>query len=575
MAALGVAWLVLAAPPAGAQGGPIRLFPDLGTETPPAQSGAPSTSPSEGQIDAPQGFRVEGLAAPGIDAIGLAGPAQGGFDQSLWTGSDGELILTLLRDLPVVTENPPLRALTRRLLMTGAPVQGLIEPGSLLGARAERLLAMGDLEGAAALLDRVPPTEGDSEIARLMVRAALLRGDQEVACRRAADIAPSSSAAFWAKVTVYCRLADGDVEGAMLALALLRDQGQTDDAAFFSLVEAIAAGAPAAVQLGPDEPSALQLALFRLAGLPLPRTALESASPELLATAAREPGLVAEDRLALAEQAFLFGALSADGLAARYRDLAPDRNQDVLRQIVTAWDPATRALAYDVLPEQPATELGQLLDALWRRAQGNERFLVADMFATPFADLPAERGRLRLAPSVARALLAAERPIPAARWFSLLNADAASDPQAREDVAGLTPLFALAGFGGSAAVPEFDDQAMAGWLAAAPDSEARAAHLLALLEGVAVPVPETAWHRLIAAPGQGMAPPAAVWRSLDHAADERRVGETVLLALHMLAGRPEAAHPEALAAALRGLRAVGLNQEARAIAIATALTMGL
>jgi hypothetical protein len=35
------------------------------------------------------------------------------------------------------------------------------------------------------------------------------------------------------------------------------------------------------------------------------------------------------------------------------------------------------------------------------------------------------------------------------------------------------------------------------------------------------------------------------------------------------------AHPEALAAGLRGLRPVGLNQEARAIAIATALAMGL
>ena len=48
-----------------------------------------------------------------------------------------------------------------------------------------------------------------------------------------------------------------------------------------------------------------------------------------------------------------------------------------------------------------------------------------------------------------------------------------------------------------------------------------------------------------------------------------------LLALHMLGREPQAAHPEALGAGLRGLRAVGLDQEARAIAIATALQMGL
>jgi hypothetical protein len=573
---------VLAAPAAVAQRGPIQLFPGLETETP-AQPGAPggkSVAPtlgSEGRADAPRGFQVEGLAPPGIDTIGLAGPAEGGFDQNLWAGSDGEFILALLSGLPVASENPPLRALARRLLMTGAPIQGLAEPGSVLGARAERLLAMGDLEGASALLDRVPATNNDSQIARLVVQAALLRGDQETACSRAADIAPTSEAAFWAKVTIYCRLADGDQEGARLALDLLRDQGQTDDAAFFALVDSIAAGEPATVPLGPGGPSALHVALYRLADLPLPDTALASASPELLAVAAREPSLVAGDPLAVAERAFLVGALSADGLAERYREVTPEQGEDVQHQIATAWGPRTRALAYNALPELGAPERGQLLDALWRAAQGSERFLIAELFATPFAELPVERGRLRLAPSAARALLATERPIPAARWFSLLSAEAAGDQQVRDDLVSLTPLFALAGFGGSVAVPDFDSEAMTAWLAGTPDAQTKAAPLLALLEGIGVPVPEMAWHQLMAwpSPGPTPAPPAPLWRTLDRAAAERRLGETVLLALHMLGGRPEAAHPEAVVAGLRGLRAVGLNQEARAIAIATALQMGL
>jgi hypothetical protein len=581
IAALGVAWLLLAAPSAVAQQrGPIQLFPDLETQTPaptdapPGRTVAPAL-PS-GRSDAPSGFRVEGLAPPGVDAIGLAGPAEGGFDQNLWAGSDGEFILALLDGLPVATENPPLRALARRVLMTGAPVQGVAEPGSILGARAERLLAMGDLEGATALLDQVPSTENDSQIARLVVQAALLREDQETACARAADIAPSSDAAFWAEVTIYCRLADGDQEGARLALDLLRDQGQTDDAAFVALAESIAAGEPAAVPLGPGGRSALHVALYRLADLPLPDTALAAATPEVLAVAAREPRLVAGDPLAVAERAFLVGALSADGLAEQYRTAAPEQGEDVLGQIATAWGPRTRALAYNALPEQGMPERGQLLDALWRAAQGSERFVIAELFATPFAELPVERGRLRLAPSAARALLATERPIPASRWFSLLSADALGDPQARDDLVALTPLFALAGFGGSVAVPEFDSEAMTAWLASTPDAQARAGHLLALLEGMGVPVPDAAWHQLIVWGQEPMpAPPAPLWRALDRAAADRRLGESVLLALHLLGGQPEAAHPEAVVAGLRGLRAAGLDQEARAIAIATALEMGL
>jgi hypothetical protein len=574
-AALTLLCLLLAAAPAAAQRGPIQLFPDLGTETPP-QPEAPTTLRSEGEAEAPRGFRVEGLAPPGIDAIGLAGPAEGGFDQDVWAGSDGELILTLLRSLPVANENPPLRALARRLLMTGAPIAGLAEPGSVLGARVGRLLAMGDLDSASALLDRVPATNQDSQIARLVVQAALLRDDRETACSRAADIAPASDAAFWDKVSIYCRLAEGDRDGAILGLDLLREQGQTDDEAFFALVEAIAAGQPAAVPLGPGGPSAVHVALYRLAGLPLPRAALASASPELLAVVVREPDLAADDQLAIAERAFLLGALSADGLAEQYRTAVPEGQADVLRQIGTAWGPRARALGYNTLPERGTPERGQVLDALWRQAQGSERFLIAELFAAPFAELPVERGRVRLAPSAARALLAAERPIPAARWYSLVSVEAAGDQQARDDLVSLTPLFALAGFGGSVAVPDFDSEAMDAWLTGTPDAQAKAAHLLALLEGIGVPVPETAWQRLIPLNQAPVpAPPAPLWRALDRAAAERRLGETVLLALHMLGREPQAAHPEALGAGLRGLRAVGLDQEARAIAMATVLQMGL
>ena len=583
-AVLGVTWLALAAAPAAAQGGPIRLFPDLGggapaeqPMAPPGQSGAPAIQ-SETGTSPPRGFQVEGLAPPGIDAIGLAGPAEGGFDAGLYSGSNGDLVLALLTDLPVVSANPPLRALTGRLLMTGAPLAGLSEPGGVLGARVERLLAMGDLDGASALLDRVPATGSDSQLARLAVEAPLLTGDDDAACRRAADIAPTSDAPFWAKVNVYCRLAEGDRDGARLGLSLLREAGQTDDAAFFSLAEMIADGDAGTTPTVPVAPSALQIALLRLAGLALPPAALRSGSPMLLAAAMRDPRLVAADRLAVAEQAFLAGALSAEGLAARYGEQSFDSNEDALRQIETAWSPATRALAYQAVLEQssPATR-AELLDALWRGARGSERFLVAEVFATQFATLPVERSLVWAAPGSARALLAAERPIPASRWFSLLSADAGNDERARNGVVRLVPLFALAGFGGSDAVPEFDQAAMTGWRLGTPDADAKAGHLLALLDGIGAPVPESAWHELVVVPAQAPtpAPPVAFWHGLDAAAAQGRLGETVLFALHMLGGQPEAAHPEALAASLRALRSVGLNQEARAIAIATALSMGL
>jgi hypothetical protein len=128
------------------------------------------------------------------------------------------------------------------------------------------------------------------------------------------------------------------------------------------------------------------------------------------------------------------------------------------------------------------------------------------------------------------------------------------------------------------AVPVFDDRAMAGWLAGNEAARAQLGPLLGLLEGIGLSVPATAWQQLILGQPQEVAvtaPPAPYWGALEGTATRRQLGETVLLALHLLGGRPEAAHPQAVAAALHGLRAVGLDQEARAIAIATALAMGL
>jgi hypothetical protein len=66
-----------------------------------------------------------------------------------------------------------------------------------------------------------------------------------------------------------------------------------------------------------------------------------------------------------------------------------------------------------------------------------------------------------------------------------------------------------------------------------------------------------------------------LWRGLEQAVAERRVGDTVLLVLHMLDGRPEAVHPEVLVACLRALSRVGLDRDARAIAVATVLISDL
>jgi hypothetical protein len=241
-------------------------------------------------------------------------------------------------------------------------------------------------------------------------------------------------------------------------------------------------------------------------------------------------------------------------------------------------DAQARAAAFAAVLKQPDPVVrAELLDATWRASSGAERFLVAEVFAEPFLELPVERGLASVFPSVARALLAVDRPVPAVSWLSLLTTQSGQDARSQPEVAGLVPLFVLAGVGGSDAVPRIDAAAIETWRRATAADAVTTERLFALLEGVGAPIEVDLWADLLPvhAERQAVAPAAALWRGLEHAAAERRIGETVLYVLHMLDGRPEDAHPEALTTCLRALSRIGLDRDARAIAVATALIQDL
>jgi hypothetical protein len=298
----------------------------------------------------------------------------------------------------------------------------------------------------------------------------------------------------------------------------------------------------------------------------------------VLAAVTRAPALAGADQLAAIEQAFVVGATSADRVAASYAEQDGAGGADDLPSAQSRWDPGTRAIAYAaVRAERDPAARGALLDATWQATRGAERFLIAEVFAQPFVELPVERQLAGVAPSAARALLAAERPVPAVGWLSLLTAEAGPDTEPQRAVAGLLPLFALAGVGGRDAVPRIDGAAIEAWQRATSADQALAERLFASLEGVGASIAAGTWRDLLAGHDQRQqaAPATALWRGLEQAAAERRVGDTVLFVLHMLDGQPEAVHPEALVACLRSLARVGLDRDARAIAVATALISDL
>ena len=516
-------------------------------------------------------FVVEGLAPPGVDAIGLSGPARAAS-----AARSGRAAIrswwALLADLPVVTQLPPLRRLTQRLLVTGAPVGGR-EAGHLLAPASSGCSpwAIWIRPGAARSL---PPTDCGFGARAQGGRGRLAAGRR---CGRL-PAARTPSAPTGARVLGGDRHLLPPRRGrSRRRPARARPHARSRPDRGWRVLRAgdgngRSDGAP------PAPADRAELTPIHLALLALRQVAVAARRPRARQAAgadrrgARSRPWPARSRLVALERAFLVGAARPSGWPRPMPSGRRRRRRSAVGCERTGMPEPGRSPTPPYAQQASRRRAPRCWMPPGRAARGDERFLVADGVRAAVhraAGRASARGRRT------------ERGARAARgraagagggWLSLLSAQAGTDPD--DAVAGAGRR--CSPWPESAAAMRCPAstarRSRPGGDVTDADSHGRASVRAARRRrraGRRRRVAGACWRRRYQRPAS--VPASALWRGLERAAAERRVGETVLFALHMLNGRPEAAHPEVLTACLRALRRVGLDRDARAIAVATAL----
>ena len=566
-------------------GQPRNLLPTSpGDEgTPETAPPAPDTSapPEPGTTAAPKGFEINALDELGTDYAGPLEASKGGFAIDMWRGTDRvrvERLLPLLKP----TTSPALADLTRRLLLSnaGAPA-GKGSGGSLFPLRARLLSDMGLAPDALALLKLQRPEQRDAPTARLLAELSWRTGDLDGGCAAITDALPKVKVdSFWQEATIFCQLHAGQADQASLGLDVLREQGD-ESPAFFALADAL--GGNAKAQIPPlATVTPLYLAMAQAAHLPAPKVVVRTPPPLMLALLAEAGDVDLDSRLADAETAAAAGVLSTSQLAAAYNAKPADAGQlaGVLDRTDIGRTPESRALLYQAAQQatappararliQKALETDSLDGAYWARLQ---------LYLPLLADLPSTPDLVSFAPAAARHLYAGGRLREAAAWVGLLQQNQAQDKDAAAALPALLALDHLAG--GDAPPPALDTLPTL----AATGASARGARpesLRAIFAAIDPPPPAPAGdaEATIAPATQVTAMPEQnlnLWLDLGDAAAKGRVGETVLLSLAGLdAGGIDGAEPLWLGRAIASLRQVGLEQDARRLAVEAAVVNGL
>lgn len=562
------------APPRGLA--PASGEPAVEDPTAPGEPGMPVEETLPDKFGAPQGPRVTmtGLSAIDPAGAGLINSGNGGFESTLWSGSPRTAVAARIAQLPAAPNSPAMQNLIRRLLLTSAqPPAGATPPDepSFLALRLTKILANGWLEESAMLAAQ--STRDDSFARQTAAEALLLQGRDGDACGDATSLRQSASEPYWLKLRALCYVLETNASAAMLTLDVMRERGIEDDA-FFALAGALAEGAAAPQVTALPKPTGLHLALLRHAN----KTAPAGLAAWVPATSLLAQSSDADVRLTAAERAAAAGLMPADQLRMAYEGetFTPDQLDDPEEWAAKLPTARANALYFQSTTKRtlPAARAAAFAAALQRAESQNRFALFAQLTDDLAMQIQASPQTAWLAPYVSRVLLQTGRDKAAEQWLMTLNAPSdaptvnaiqihlALARPTTENVARLQG--AMTWLGQNALQPG----AAKDWLM---DRATREIPLLDAL-GYVVP-PDAQWA--VSATTAGVVPsgPAAdALIALARTSQEGRVGETVLNALVALGpGGPTRAQGQTVARVVKALTAVGLRNEARALAIEAVL----
>jgi hypothetical protein len=562
---------------------PLRLTPrklqPLATETPSGTSQSTSRSI----------IQVEGLSKIDPNSVGNLSPENGGFGTDMWRGTPRALIERFLPQLSATIRSPVLRDLTRRLVLSSAemPARGPQSGGkptqSLIVSRILLLQSMGAFKDARDLTNLIPERAQDSRLLQLQAEDRLYANDYSNVCQIVDNAEEHLAKPYWQRLLVFCQTLRGDTEGAALGAGLLLESPDAADSAFIFLIDQLTHNTTDPL-LSLRKPNALHLAAMRTAQVTIPNDAISTRNPAVLRTIGISPNARLETRLAAAEMAVEFGALSTKRLAEVYmaEKFDPAELNNALSLATDDRSPRGRALLFQAAQIE---SIDMAKAAIFSKAfeiatEENGYIRTIELYRPLLAELASAPEINWFAGEAARALYAVDRPLPARSWLENLQLSAAQNEEYKTISDGLWYLRYLTD--STVAEGEFT-AGLNRWLTyhklkSGARAQSRMAAGLRLLEALGHKVPDDAWWRVLEAPRAPVETgrEAVLRTAMSRAADAGRVGEAVLLLLCSFdkAG-PSIDDIDTMSTAVRVLRQLRLETEAKKLVLEIAATEGL
>lgn len=503
-------------------------------------------------VAAAQGGIIAVESLPTLDSWAANGLNRGerALPQTLWIGSDAYVLAAAMDRLERPLGSPSAQSLARRALLS----PGVTPSGNAREAEVKRFAALARLGYVDALPAMVAGRlASDPLVAQFVAQAELTQGQTDAACARARALQGDGLPAFVLRLRAFCFAKAGDGTAAGLTLDLARGPKPgapgADDRWWTQALSTLsgAGGAKPSGRFG----DVLTVAVSIDAGLTPGDNALGASSAQALIRTARDAAAPAEVRYGAAVQALRFGLIDAGaGASAISARLAAPPPAKARGPAPLA--PLAQGFANLQVAGADADRVAAMTTALRAAGGPGPHLAAARLFQADL--LRVNPGPAEAAPAMARALLLLGEASAARGW---VEASAGARTQA-----ALGAALAAAGQAdpGLAIARRVDS-------AINPAIARRAARDIAALSALGAPLTDAAAAMTTRADPAARRADPALLAQLVTASQKGAVGETALLAAAALGEGAHTLDPASLTSIIQALRAVGLDADARMVAV--------
>ena len=557
------------------RGGNYEQPPPQSTTAPPNEQRTSDPFPPAPRTQTPEPPRLPADAVEKKDLAPLVADDGTGLPHDLWRGLTVPEIEKLMAGLAMPPRSAAMSDLWRRMVASKSPEpSGGRNASHFLALRLEALYRSGLLTQLAESSLSASAASDDAVLAVQSAKAMLGLGKRAEACQRiragkleGAEI-PKPMARDAIVLLAFCAAIDGNLPAAGLTLELAREQGL--DVAFpTTLADLMSAGAPVSLAkvAVPQELTLVDHAFLTLAVKDAYPRVLERAEPALITMLALSGEGDVRARLEAAEEAARLNSIEPADLAKIYRAAALPHADPSPRQL-EGLPPAMRraallqALDRERAPGRRLEIMRRMLDAA--RSQSlympMARMLEPEVRTPPQAPVGAVLTETGL-----EIALAGGEPKLAAAWLDHALADTGEG----RALAHWLMLVEIAR--GKASNSRLSGLAVIQQLASEGRFSPELMHrLITVLDALEYDIPIPLWEAASRSPqpSKGYLPETGLLAHLKTATGEKKYGLAVLLTLRALGpDGAEGAHIIALGDSIRALKTIGLERDARRLAL--------